>query len=150
MQLLAGDRLNCPLCSQSPHDKKGLDGHPHWSCAPGTRTIRMCSFDGRSGTNMGPRPKRGKASKLGRINWMGEGRSTRAVEITTAASLNAGEELGPTLFDDPQRPTWVLSHERNRGEEDWPGDSLYSRTLETTRLPLPTRRRRGNQAQLTL
>jgi hypothetical protein len=24
------------------------EGHPRWSCAPGTRTIRMCSFDGRT------------------------------------------------------------------------------------------------------
>ncbi len=26
---------------------------PYWSCAPGARTIRMCSLDGRSGTNKG-------------------------------------------------------------------------------------------------
>ena len=27
---------------------KGIEGHPHWSCAPGTRALRRASFDGRT------------------------------------------------------------------------------------------------------
>ncbi len=36
---------------------RGKEGHPHWSCAPGTRALRRASFDGRIGTNMGAAPK---------------------------------------------------------------------------------------------
>src|SRR3990172_7393736 len=38
--------------------------------------------------------KRGKASKLGRINYMDEGRSMRAMETTPAVSLDTGKEQG--------------------------------------------------------
>ena len=32
--------LGYPWCSQNAHDKRGWEGHPRWSYAPGTRALR--------------------------------------------------------------------------------------------------------------
>ena len=42
--------------------RKGRQGD---SCAPGTRTIKMCSFDRRSGTSTGAIPRERETRKLG-------------------------------------------------------------------------------------
>jgi hypothetical protein len=34
------------------------EGHPRWSCAPGTRALRRASFDGRTQTNMVALPRK--------------------------------------------------------------------------------------------
>ena len=51
---------------RQPCEMKGWEeeGHPRWSCAPGTRTIRMCSFDGRTLTNIGALPREKKEASL--------------------------------------------------------------------------------------
>ena len=40
------------------------EGHPRWSCAPGTRALRRASFDGRTSTNMGVHPREEKQARL--------------------------------------------------------------------------------------
>ena len=41
------------LLARRTRTMKGMEGHPHWSCAPGTRALRRASFNGRTSTNMG-------------------------------------------------------------------------------------------------
>ena len=53
------------LCSQRAQVRK-VEGHPYWSCAPGTRALGRASFDGRSWTSIGVLPGQRQTSKLGR------------------------------------------------------------------------------------
>ena len=42
-----------PVLADRAHKSVGLERRPCQSCAPGARTIRMCSLDGRSWTATG-------------------------------------------------------------------------------------------------
>jgi len=57
-----------------------MGGHPCRSFAPGARTIRMCSLNGRSRTDRGALPK-GTTRKLGESIYISLDANTREEEI---------------------------------------------------------------------
>ena len=74
-----GERWTGMGCGEGPA-KNEEERHPCRPFAPGTRTIGMCSFDGRSQARHECRSCEGQTSKLGQSYFKSGGRSMRAVK----------------------------------------------------------------------
>ena len=88
------------LCSRNARPQKDGRERPGALLARRTRTIRMCSLDGRSGTNTGA-IQRERASELGKIIKNGERGPMRAVEDQSAPiplSQTLSEKLNVPVF----------------------------------------------------